>query len=64
MEKWSSDWQMKFNTGKCTVMHLGRNNMASQYKLNDKKMKESESERDLDVIIDKNSTNLQIIVIT
>ena len=33
--------------------------MANQYKLNDKKMKESESERDLDVIIDKNSTNLQ-----
>ena len=54
MEKWSNDWQMKFNTDKCTVMHLGRNNMASQYILNDKKLKESESERDLGVIIDKN----------
>ena len=54
MEKWSEDWQMKFNTDKCTVMHLGRNNNASQYVLNDKGLKESESERDLGVIIDKN----------
>ena len=54
MENWSNDWQMKFNTDKCTVMHLGRNNMAIQYNiiLNDKKLKESESERDLGVIID------------
>jgi hypothetical protein len=54
LEKWSSDWQMKFNTDKCKVMHLGRNNTASQYVLNDESLKESESERDLGVIIDKN----------
>ena len=54
MEKWSNEWQMKFNTDKCTVMHLGRNNAASQYILDDKRLKESESERDLGVIIDKN----------
>ena len=54
MEKWSSEWQMQFNTDKCAVMHLGRKNTASQYTLNDKKLKESESERDLGVIIDKN----------
>ena len=54
MEKWSEDWQLKFNTDKCTVMHLGRNNNASLYVLNDKGLKESESERVLGVIIDKN----------
>ena len=26
MEKLSNEWQMKFNTDKCTVMHLGRKN--------------------------------------
>ena len=31
MEKWSSEWQMQFNTDKCAVMHLGRKNTASQY---------------------------------
>ena len=35
-------------------MHLGRSNKASQYILNEKSLKESESERDLGVIIDKN----------
>src|SRR3954469_23344939 len=35
-------------------MHLGRNNKASQYILNDKHLKESQSERDLGVTIDKN----------
>ena len=54
MEKWSEDWQMKFNADKCTVMHLGRSNKASQYILNDKSLKDLESERDLSVIIDKN----------
>ena len=36
--------QIKFNTDKCTVMHLGRNINASRYVLNDKGLKESESE--------------------
>ena len=56
MEKWSEDWQMKFNTDKCIVMHLGRNHNVSQYALNHKGVKESESERDLGVIIDQNLT--------
>src|SRR6266516_5831817 len=45
---------MKFNTDKCTVMQFERNNAASQYILDDKRLKELESERDLGVIIDKN----------
>jgi len=53
LENWSNKWQMKFNEDKCTVMHLGRNNTASQYILNDKNLKKSERERDLGVIVDK-----------
>jgi len=52
--KWSEDWQMQFNTDKCLVMHLGRGNVSSEYKVNDSILKESDSERDLGVIIDKN----------
>src|ERR1700759_3491582 len=45
---------MRFTTEKCIVMHLGKRNKASQYKLNDELLKVSESERDLGVVIDKN----------
>jgi hypothetical protein len=54
LEKWSNDWQMKFNADKCSVMHLGRKNPANRYILNDIDLKASESERDLGVIVDKN----------
>jgi hypothetical protein len=53
LEKWSSDWQMQFNTEKCSVMHLGNKNKSSQYSLNNAVLKDSTSERDLGVIIDK-----------
>ena len=54
LEQWSKDWQMQFNTEKCSVMHLGRNNTASQYMINDIILNKSEKERDLGVIVDKN----------
>jgi ribonuclease P/MRP protein subunit RPP40 len=53
MENWCNDWQMKFNTEKCKVMHLGKNNPVNQYMLDNKNLEESGSERDLGVIIDK-----------
>jgi len=28
---WAKRWQMQFNTSKCKVMHLGRNNNRFQY---------------------------------
>ena len=52
--KWSDDWQMQFNIDKCSVMHIGRHNVASEYRLKDNILKPSECERDLGVLIDKN----------
>lgn len=54
LEKWSEDWQMQFNIDKCSVMHLGWNNIESDYRLNSSTLKKSELERDLGVLIDKN----------
>ena len=51
--KWSPDWQMQFNTEKCTVLHMGKNNKTAEYNLGANKIKVSTQERDLGVIIDK-----------
>ena len=50
--QWSVDWQMSFNTDKCTVIHMGKNNMEAEYKMGDSVLKKSKKERDLGVIID------------
>ena len=51
--QWSLVWQMQFNTEKCTVLHIGKNNKAAEYNLGVNKIKVSTQERDLGVIIDK-----------
>jgi len=52
--QWSIDWQMLFNIDKCTVMHMGKHNKESEYKMGDSVLKKSQRERDLGVIIDNN----------
>jgi len=49
---WSTEWQMKFNTDKCAVIHLGSKNTGAEYLLGNEKIKSSSNERDLGVIID------------
>jgi ribonucleases P/MRP protein subunit RPP40 len=51
--KWSIDWQMLFNVDKCTVVHMGKNNMRCDYKLGDTVINKAEKERDLGVIMGK-----------
>jgi ribonuclease P/MRP protein subunit RPP40 len=51
--QWSLDWQMLFNTDKCTVMHMGRNNKEVVYKMGTNEIKVSTQEKDLGVIVDK-----------
>src|SRR5271155_181787 len=43
---------MLFNTDKCTVMHMGRNNMEAEYKMGPSTLKKSKREKDLGIIIE------------
>ena len=49
---WASDWQMSFNTDKCSVIHLGSENRKQQYSLSGSVLRESTKERDLGIIVD------------
>jgi ribonucleases P/MRP protein subunit RPP40 len=53
MFEWSQDWQMLFNTDKCKVIHMGRNNKEVVYKMGSHEIGKSVQEKDLGIIIDK-----------
>ncbi len=49
--EWAKLWGMKFNTGKCRVVHTGRSNPRNVYYMDGTKLETSENERDLGIII-------------
>lgn len=53
LEAWSTDWQMLFNSEKCSVIHLGNKNPCNEYHFCGTTLKATEKERDLGVIVDK-----------
>ena len=50
-EEWADTWGMTFNADKCKVMHVGRNNQKLPYTMSGQKMKITELEKDLGVLI-------------
>jgi len=49
--EWSDKWQMTFNTEKCKVMHLGKQNKRFDYYMNNQKLGVVNEEKDLGVLI-------------
>jgi len=56
IQKWSEQWQMKFNSAKCKVIHLGHVNGRSKYIMKDNgievSLESTSEEKDLGVWID------------
>ena len=52
--QWAETWGMKFNVPKCKIMHVGRNNPAYKYSMENENMTVVEEEKDIGVLIQKN----------
>ena len=51
LEEWSQEWQMMFNTSKCHMLHLGRNNRRFEYVMGGQVLETVESEKDVGVLV-------------
>ncbi|PKU48844.1 hypothetical protein llap_815 [Limosa lapponica baueri] len=59
LESWAERNLIKFNKGKCRVLHLGRNNPMHQYRLGADLLESSSEEKDLEVLVDNRMTTSQ-----
>ena len=49
--EWANKWQMNFNVDKCSVMHIGHNNMKSNYNISNQQSPTIDQQWDLGIII-------------
>lgn len=53
LSTWVKKWDLRLNTNKCAVLHLGRKNACHGYVLDGARLAASDCERDLGVFVDK-----------
>ena len=51
--EWANKWQMSFNVDKCSVMHIGHNNMQSNYNMSNQQLPMADQQRDLRIVVTK-----------
>lgn len=51
LQSWADDWQMRYNAGKCGVMHFGYHISCHTYHMGNTNLKETKQEKDLGVIV-------------
>ena len=51
---WTKTWDLNFNVSKCCILHFGRSNVQSQYKINDNILTNKRQEKDLGVLFSSN----------
>ena len=53
LERWSTDWLLKFNVSKCSILHLGARNPKHSYTMLGQELSGLSLEKDLGVLVDK-----------
>ena len=53
LTSWASTWCMSFNVAKCKILHVGRSNPKHVYTMNGIQLEETEKERDIGILINK-----------
>ena len=51
--EWANKWQTSFNVDKCSAMHIGHNNMQSDYNMSNQQLPTTDQQQDLGIIITK-----------
>ena len=51
--QWTKDWHIRFNTRKCQILHVGKNNPEFKYFMDGRELQCIEAEKDLGVSVDK-----------
>ena len=51
--EWANKWQLSFNVDKCSVMHIGHNNIQSNYNMSNQQLPTTDQQKGLGIIITK-----------